>query len=126
MPERFVVLPFQNQTRMPLVYRLGELCILPSAHGETWGLAVNEAMACGRAVLCSDRVGCAQDLVEATTGRIFASADPRSLGSALAELLSDRARLAEMGRASARRAKSFDIARTEESLVEAVRLVCAA
>jgi len=69
--ERFVVLPFQNQTIMPLVYRLGDLFILPSAYNETWGLAVNEAMACGRAVLVNDRVGCSQDLVNAGYGRVF-------------------------------------------------------
>jgi glycosyltransferase involved in cell wall biosynthesis len=111
---------------MPLVYRLGELCILPSAYGETWGLAVNEAMACGRAVLVSDRVGCAQDLVDAACGRIFVSADPLALRRALAELVRDRRKLAEMGRASAKRARSFDIACTEDALLHAARLVCAA
>src|SRR6185436_7909182 len=47
-PRRFRVLPFQNQSRMPIVYRLGDLFVLPSAYGETWGLAVNEAIASGR------------------------------------------------------------------------------
>lgn len=57
-------LPFQNQTRMPMVYRLGDVFCLPSqGPGETWGLAVNEALACGRPVICSDKVGCAIDLV---------------------------------------------------------------
>jgi glycosyltransferase involved in cell wall biosynthesis len=94
--------------------------------GETWGLAVNEAMACGRAVLVSDRVGCAQDLVDASCGRVFSWAEPLSLRRALAEMARDRTRLAEMGRAAARRAWSFDIASTEEALIAAVRQVCAA
>ncbi len=46
-PARFQVLPFQNQSRMPLVYRLANCLVLPSGR-ETWGLAVNEAIACGR------------------------------------------------------------------------------
>ena len=50
-PGRFRVLPFQNQSRMPVVHRLGDLFVLPSAEGETWGLAVNEAMASGLPVL---------------------------------------------------------------------------
>ena len=55
---------FQNQSRMPVVYRLGDVMCLPSAGpGETWGLAVNEAMASGRTVIVSDKVGCARDLV---------------------------------------------------------------
>ena len=57
-------LPFQNQSKMPVVYRLGDVVCLPSAGpGETWGLAVNEAMASGRPVIVSDKVGCARDLV---------------------------------------------------------------
>jgi glycosyltransferase involved in cell wall biosynthesis len=66
-------MPFQNQTKMPLVYRLGDVLCLPSkGPGETWGLAVNEAMACGRPVIVSDKVGCSQDLVRHnTTGFIF-------------------------------------------------------
>jgi glycosyltransferase involved in cell wall biosynthesis len=66
-------IPFQNQTKMPLVYRLGDVLCLPSkGPGETWGLAVNEAMACGRPVIVSDKVGCSQDLVRHNrTGFIF-------------------------------------------------------
>jgi glycosyltransferase involved in cell wall biosynthesis len=124
--EHLLVLPFQNQTRMPLVYRLGDFYVLPSAYGETWGLAVNEAMASGRAVLVSDRVGCAQDLVDASCGRVFSWADPLSLQYALTEMARDRNGLAEMGRAAARRAWRFDIARTEEALMAAVRRVCSA
>ncbi|RZK39362.1 MAG: glycosyltransferase, partial [Pedobacter sp.] len=49
---------FQNQTQMPAVYQACDLFCLPSqGPGETWGLAVNEAMACGKAVLVSDKVG---------------------------------------------------------------------
>jgi len=125
-PERFIVLPFQNQTRMPLVYRLGDLCVLPSAYGETWGLAVNEAMACGRAVLVSDRVGSAHDLVDAACGRVFSWTEPSSLRRILGDLAADRGRLTEMGRASAGRAQSFDTARTEDTLMDVVGRVCAA
>jgi glycosyltransferase involved in cell wall biosynthesis len=66
-------LPFQNQTIMPVLYRLGDVFVLPSQGPfETWGLAVNEAMACGKPVLVSDKVGCAVDLVkEGQNGFIF-------------------------------------------------------
>src|SRR6185312_750223 len=43
---------FQNQTMMPVIYQACDLYCLPSrGPAETWGLAVNEAMACGKAVL---------------------------------------------------------------------------
>lgn len=75
--ENIVFLPFQNQSIMPVVYRLADVFVLPSeGPGETWGLAVNEAMTCGRAVIVSDKCGCAQDLVQSgKNGYVFNSGD---------------------------------------------------
>lgn len=70
-------IPFQNQSIMPIVYRLGDVFILPSVGpGETWGLAMNEAMACGRPVIAGVKCGGATDLIaserigEITTGSV--------------------------------------------------------
>ena len=50
---------------MPSVYKSADVFVLPSGGpGETWGLAVNEAMAAGKPVLVSDKCGCAPDLVD--------------------------------------------------------------
>jgi glycosyltransferase involved in cell wall biosynthesis len=77
-------LGFQNQSMMPLVYRLGDIFCLPSrGPGETWGLAVNEAMACARAVIASDRCGCAVDIVRPPFGRLFPAGNIDALTSAL-------------------------------------------
>ncbi len=64
---------FQNQQRMPAIYQLADVFVLPSkGPGETWGLSVNEAMASGKPVLVSDKCGCAFDLVEeGKTGYTF-------------------------------------------------------
>ena len=68
---RIHFMDFQNQTYMPVLYQAADLVCLPSI-SETWGLGVNEAMACGKAILVSDRVGCAIDLVkENYNGAIF-------------------------------------------------------
>jgi glycosyltransferase involved in cell wall biosynthesis len=56
-------MPFQNQKDMPYIYRLGDVFVLPSK-SETWGLGVNEAMVSGLAVIASNTVGCAVDLVK--------------------------------------------------------------
>jgi glycosyltransferase involved in cell wall biosynthesis len=108
---------------MPVVYRLGDLFVLPSSHGETWGLAVNEALACGRPVLVSDRVGCARDVVNPSCGAVFAAHSPDSLSRSLSELTKDAEKLRNMGRAAAQRARAFDIGITETSLVKAVERV---
>jgi glycosyltransferase involved in cell wall biosynthesis len=112
-PGRFRVIPFQNQSRMPVVYRLGDLFVLPSAFGETWGLGANEALACSRPVLLSTRVGCAADVVDESCGAIFAVDDWCDFARALDRLLADPARLRAMRAASLVRARAFDIPVTE-------------
>jgi len=124
-PARFRVLPFQNQSRMPIVYRLGDIFVLPSAYGETWGLAVNEAMACGRPVIVSNRTGCAGDVVDPACGRVFSWNDWSAFGKIVKELTENRAISANMGRAAAERASKFDVAVTELALVNAAHKVTA-
>ncbi len=50
---------FLNQTEITRAYAAADCLVLPSDWGETWGLVVNEAMACGLPAIVSDRVGCA-------------------------------------------------------------------
>ncbi|WP_228850351.1 glycosyltransferase family 4 protein [Aegicerativicinus sediminis] len=65
-------LEFQNQSKMPIVYRMGNIFCLPSkGPGETWGLAVNEAMASGISAIVSNKVGCGSDLVNSDVGLMF-------------------------------------------------------
>lgn len=75
-------LPFQNQSKMPIVYRLGDVFCLPS-NSDTWGLAVNESLASGRSVIVSDKVGCALDLVDGKHVKSFKYDDIEALESEL-------------------------------------------
>lgn len=61
--ESIKFLDFQNQSSMPSVYEITDVYVLPSAI-DTWGLAINEAMANGCAILLSNMCGCAADLVQ--------------------------------------------------------------
>lgn len=90
---------FQNQRSMPRTYAIGDLFVLPSfGNGETWGLAVNEAMNMARPVIVSNHVGCAADLVlPERTGWIFPAGDVLALQRCLAHALSDPIRLRRMG-----------------------------
>ena len=90
---------FQNQLAMPAAYQAADLFCLPSrGPGETWGLAVNEAMACGKAVLVSDKVGCAIDLVkENYNGTIFQSENSDDLIANLDKLTSSKSTLTKYG-----------------------------
>ncbi|TKC08173.1 glycosyltransferase family 4 protein [Pedobacter polaris] len=89
---------FQNQTAMPAVYQACDLFCLPSkGPGETWGLAVNEAMAAGKAVLTSDKVGCYLDLVNEDNGSTFKNQDLSDLTQKLIALTKDKATLKTKG-----------------------------
>jgi glycosyltransferase involved in cell wall biosynthesis len=92
-------------------------------NGETWGLAVNEALACGRPVLMSDRVGCAADVADESCGRIFPWNDQLALEQAINEMPKGQDKLLEMRQVAAKQAWLFDISRTEAALMVAAREV---
>lgn len=96
-------MPFQNQSVMPAVYRVGDVFVLPSqGPEETWGLALNEAMASGRPVIASSMVGGARDLVQAgTNGWIFESGDQKGLEDVLRRVIEiGKAGLRTLGRSA--------------------------
>jgi glycosyltransferase involved in cell wall biosynthesis len=105
---RVVFLEFQNQSRMPLVYRTGDVLVLPSkGRYETWGLAVNEAACCGLPAIVSSHVGCGPDLVEdGVTGWVFEAGNVAALQRALETAAANRGRLAAMGEALKQRVTS--------------------
>jgi glycosyltransferase involved in cell wall biosynthesis len=75
---------FLNQTEIPNAYAICDAIVLPSDQGETWGLVINEAMACGLPAIVSDLVGCAPDLVhDHYTGFTFKCGDVNALAKHL-------------------------------------------
>ncbi len=92
-------IPFQNQSKMPVVYRLCDILALPSAGpGETWGLAVNEAMACGKAILVSNKCGCAVDLVvPGQNGYIMDAGNLQQCAEYIGQMTRSKDSLREMG-----------------------------
>jgi glycosyltransferase involved in cell wall biosynthesis len=81
-------LGFRNQSEMPAVYAAADVLILPSDSNETWGLVVNEALACKRPVVVSTTCGCAPDLVaDKRAGRCFATGDIEAMAQAISAVL---------------------------------------
>src|ERR1035437_9285000 len=93
---------FQNQSQMPIVYRLGDVFVLPSKGPiETWGLSVNEAMASSRAIIVSNRCGCGIDLIkEGVNGYIFRRNNLKDLVNKMNLVIKNKSRLQEMGNKS--------------------------
>jgi glycosyltransferase involved in cell wall biosynthesis len=100
---RVAPLGFVNQHQLGAVYAAADCLVLPSAHDESWGLVVNEALATGLPVVVTDKVGCAPDLVvPGETGEICRAEDPGDLARALERV---RARGARGTMANACRAR---------------------
>lgn len=110
-------LPFQNQSIMPLVYRLGDVFVLPSkGPGETWGLAINEAMACGRPVIASDKCGAAADMIKDNeNGFIFKAGDENDLYNCMEKMVN--ADLATMGARAQETVQHFSYASFVNALI---------
>lgn len=93
-------IPFQNQSNMPVVYRLGDVFVI-SSKSETWGLSINEAMACGRALLVSDSCGAAIDLVQnEVNGYTFKSNNQHDLQDFMQRFIDDHSIAEKFGEAS--------------------------
>lgn len=113
-------LDFQNQKSMPAIYGMCEVFVLPS-QSETWGLALNEAMAGGKAIIASDKCGGAIDLIdEGKNGYIFKSKDAADLRKKLLCIYENKDHIKEMGKFSEKIVASFTIEKLAEKFEEAV------
>lgn len=110
------MLPFQNQSRMPLVYRMASIFCLPSkGPGETWGLAINEAMASSRPVIVTDKVGGEQDLlIDGHNGYRFDHSNRNALVDILVGL--DKDNLNVMGQNARVHIENFTLLKIVEAL----------
>ncbi|HEX8140327.1 MAG TPA: glycosyltransferase family 4 protein [Pyrinomonadaceae bacterium] len=79
---------FLNQSEISKAYVAADCLVLPSDHGETWGLVVNEAMASGLPCIASDACGCSEDLVAPlNTSFRFPLGDTSAIAEALLSLM---------------------------------------
>lgn len=120
--ENIFFAPFQNQRQMPRSYLIADLVVLPSyGAGETWGLAINEAMCLSRPIVVSSHVGCAQDLVKPyKNGLIFPAGDVMSLANTLKKAFSDPFQLQKWGENSQKIIVKYSYSQATQGLIEAL------
>lgn len=117
---------FLNQSEIPQAYAAADCLVLPSDYGETWGLVVNEAFACGLPAIVSDRVGCHPDLIlRDRTGWVVPFGDTPALADALALAARDPGQLRTMGEAARTHIGAYSIETLVEGTLAALRLVTA-
>jgi len=112
---------FVHRDELAGYYGLAECFILPT-HTDPWGLVVNEAMACGLPVICSDVAGCAADLVKAN-GRIVAAQNTEQLAAAMQELATDSRLRQRMSRESVSLIHHYSPQACAAGIAEAARSV---
>jgi glycosyltransferase involved in cell wall biosynthesis len=116
---------FRNQSELPAYYAAADLLVLPS-EGETWGLVVNEALACGTPAVVSDRVGCAPDLIvdadAGRTGAVFPFGDPAALADAVERVIPSLGSPA-LAEALTRTTAAYSLEAAVEGTLRAVRRV---
>ena len=116
---------FLNQTEIVGAYVAADCLVLPSDAGETWGLVVNEAMACGIPAIVSDQVGCGPDLVvEGVTGATFPMGDLAALAQRMAAFAADLPGLRAMGARAGERVRSlYSVERAVEGTMAAIAAI---
>jgi glycosyltransferase involved in cell wall biosynthesis len=111
---------FLNQSQIVRAYASGDVLVLPSA-GETWGMVVNEAMACWRPCLVSDRVGCGPDLVlPEKTGVVFPHCNVPALAASMVKLARNPTLIAVMGENAHNRLRNYSVGVAVEGVLESL------
>lgn len=110
---------FRNQSELPGFYALADIFVL-AASAEAWGLAINEAMACGTGVVTSTECGATADLVGPDTGLVVPPDDAAALARILPDALE---RATALGDGARRRIAGWNFAADIAGLKRALETV---
>jgi glycosyltransferase involved in cell wall biosynthesis len=119
-PEMIRFAGFVHREQLAAYYALAEALILPT-HTDTWGLVVNEAMACRLPVVVSRVAGCAADLVrDHWNGVLVSVGDVPSLSNTMQLIASQPDLVATMGSRSGEHIQQYSPQSWSNGLVRAV------
>jgi len=112
---------FLNQSEIHRAYVAADCQVLPSDHGETWGLVVNEGMACGLPAIVSNQVGCHLDLITpGETGEVYPMGDVTALAGKMRALAANPLRLLAMGCSARERVADYSYDRVVQGTLAAL------
>jgi len=111
---------FLNQSQIVRAYACSDVLVVPS-DGETWGMVVNEAMACRLPCLVSDRVGCHPDLIlPGETGVVFPHRNVPALTASIVKLARNPSQIAVMGETAFNRSRNFCVQTAVDGVMQAL------
>lgn len=112
---------FKNQSEISAYYAIGDIFVLPSGIGETWGLVVNEAMNSGLPIVVSDMVGSGKNLVsQGENGFVFPMGDITKLGEHLKMLIDNKDLRESMGKKSLDLVKKYSFEQDIDGILTAL------
>jgi glycosyltransferase involved in cell wall biosynthesis len=98
---------FQPPEDLPRFFAEADVFVLPSRY-DGWGVVVNQALGAGLPIICSDRVGAGDELVEPeVNGLRFHSGDADSLFNAMRRFIEAPELIALWGEASRKKATDW-------------------
>lgn len=111
---------FRHQIELPRYYAVADVFVFPT-RGDPWGLVLNEAMASGLPVVCSDAAGAADDLVaDGENGFLYRCGETDELVDRLGRVLSDAALRDQMGARSREIIRDYTPVRMADGFANAI------
>ena len=101
------------------------LYVAPNTGGESFGIILGEAMACGTPIIASDLPAFKALLEGGKYGRLFESENPESLSAVINDLLSDTNKRIELGKLGFEKAQELDWERVASAVFGVYELALA-
>ena len=112
---------FINQSQIPKYYTVADVFVMCSGLGETWGLAVNEAMNFEKPIIVSKTCGSCPDLVRPSeNGFAFEEGNMEELFTYLKKVLEDDVWRAAAGKKSLEIIHEYSIEKCTENMATAL------
>jgi len=114
---------FVNQSELPTYYAAADVFVLPSKY-ETWGLVLNEAMACALPGIVSNGCGAAEDMViEGKTGFSYPVGDVRRLAELMMFMANNKEICRQMGQHAAEHIHKFSVTSAVSALNKSLQYI---
>lgn len=119
---RIFFLGLKPYSELPRYFAAADAFVFPSI--ENWGMAINEAISAGLAIISSDQVvGWFDMVVPGVNGFVYRAGFIRALTAHMRTMVEQPSLVESMGRASYERAKLFGFSQMTDGLVQAVDYV---
>lgn len=124
---RIRVAGFQTQVELRSLYAISDVHVRSDGrYRGDWGVTLNEAMASGLAIISSDGIAAARDLVRnGRNGYIFPWGNYQCLVEAIRDIAADSQRLGAMKRASCEIISEWGVDQAIQGVTDAMNVLCA-